>query len=73
MKKGRTSTLLGAGLFGVSLLIAPLAFATAGTSEESSTAVTGQQPRQQTGGKQHRTKGKRAKKTSVKPEETSAL
>jgi hypothetical protein len=72
MKKGRIGALLGAGLFGASLLIAPLGFATAGTSEGSSAAVTAQQPRQQTGGKQHRTKGKRAKKTSVKPEETSA-
>lgn len=68
MNKRRTSTLLTAGIFGASLLISPLAFATEGTR-----AGGGQQTKPHTGGKHHRATGKRAKRKSTKPEGTGAL
>jgi len=71
MKTGRPYTLLAVGVFGASLLISPLAFATEGTSEGGA-AVAGQQIKQHTGGKKHRAKGKRATRKSAKPEGSGA-
>ena len=72
MNKRRVGTLLAAGIFGASLLISPLAFATERTSEGGGTAGVGQQTKPHTGGKHHRATGKRAKSKSTKPEGTSA-
>jgi hypothetical protein len=72
MNKRRIGTLLAAGIFGASLLISPLAFATQGTSEGRA-AVAGQQTKPHTGGKKHRAKGRRAKRKSAKPQGTGAM
>ncbi len=72
MNKRRIGTLLAAGIFGASLLISPLAFATQGTSEGGA-AVAGQQTKPHTGGKKHRAKGRRAKRKSAKPQGTGAM
>ena len=62
MNKRRVGTLLVAGIFGASLLISPLAFATGGTSAGGGTAGVGQQAKPHTGGKHHNATGKRAKR-----------
>ena len=73
MNKRRVGTLLVAGIFGASLLISPLAFATGGTSEGGGTTGVGQQTKQYPGGKQYRATRKRVKRKSTKPEGTGAL
>ncbi len=72
MNKRRRGTLLAVGVFGASLLISPLAFATEGTSEGGA-AVAGQQIKPHTGGKKQRAKGKRATRKSAKPGGSGAL